>query len=371
MGAGMVVESTKRWTHVVRDVDRYGKIRYYYRRNGQPKVRLPDQVGSPEFEVAYIAVHGGGAAAAPLTVRAAATGTLLWLVQHYYASSDFMMLDPVTRSKRRPILDAICQEPLSQTDSSPLGDCPLRVFGAAHVQVLRDRKVATPEAANGRVKALRRVFAFAVENKPPLAQGNPARDVKLLKTNTSGHHTWTLAEIDAFVKVHPRGTKAHKMLCLLLLGGVRISDAARLGRQHETMGGKRLTFTAYKNRNKSPMRIDIPILPMLRDALDACPSKGLTYMETEFGRPFTIKGMGNRFRDWCDAAHLTHCSAHGLRKAGATIAAENGATAHELMSIFGWSDLRQPEKYTRAAQRGRLATSGIQHLSIAASEDDA
>jgi len=52
-------------------------------------------------------------------------------------------------------------------------------------------------------------------------------------------------------------------------------------------------------------------------------------------------------------------SRHGLRKAGATIAAENGATAHQLMSIFGRSTLKQAEIYTKAAQQKLLAASGM------------
>ena len=48
---------------------------------------------------------------------------------------------------------------------------------------------------------------------------------------------------------------------------------------------------------------------------------------------------------------------HGLRKAAATIAAENGATAYELMSIFGWLTLKEAERYTRAAERKRLGVS--------------
>jgi integrase len=47
--------------------------------------------------------------------------------------------------------------------------------------------------------------------------------------------------------------------------------------------------------------------------------------------------------------------AHGLRKAGATIAAENGATAHQLMSIFGWRMLEQAEVYTEKARQQLLA----------------
>jgi hypothetical protein len=54
-------------------------------------------------------------------------------------------------------------------------------------------------------------------------------------------------------------------------------------------------------------------------------------------------------------AGLSHWSAHGLRKAGAAIAAENGAKPHQLMSVFGWLSLKQAELYTRAAQQKRIA----------------
>src|SRR5262249_15720397 len=43
-------------------------------------------------------------------------------------------------------------------------------------------------------------------------------------------------------------------------------------------------------------------------------------------------------------------------KAAATRAAENGATAHELMAIFGWRDIKEAEIYTREAQRKKLAS---------------
>ena len=88
----------------------------------------------------------------------------------------------------------------------------------------------------------------------------------------------------------------------------------------------------------------------------------MTYLVTEFGRPFTANGFGNRFHKWCDAAGLKHCSAHGLRKAGATIAAENGATPHQLHSIFGWTTLRQAEGYTRRTNQERMASESMSLL---------
>ena len=51
----------------------------------------------------------------------------------------------------------------------------------------------------------------------------------------------------------------------------------------------------------------------------------------------------------------------GLRKAGATIAAENGATPYQLMSIFGWKTLEQAELYTKKVRQQMMA-GGSMHL---------
>jgi hypothetical protein len=51
-----------------------------------------------------------------------------------------------------------------------------------------------------------------------------------------------------------------------------------------------------------------------------------------------------------------------LRKAAATVAAENGATAHELMSIFGWLSIEEAERYTRTAERKKLAARAMGRL---------
>jgi hypothetical protein len=61
---------------------------------------------------------------------------------------------------------------------------------------------------------------------------------------------------------------------------------------------------ASKGRNKSKTRrtIDIPISPELALALSSTPTGDLTYLVTDNGQAFTINGLGNKFRDWCDAA---------------------------------------------------------------------
>ncbi len=52
----------------------------------------------------------------------------------------------------------------------------------------------------------------------------------------------------------------------------------------------------------------------------------------------------------------------GLRKAGATRAAERGASERQLMAIFGWSTGKMAQHYTRSADRKRLAHDAAQFL---------
>jgi integrase len=191
--------------------------------------------------------------------------------------------------------------------------------------------------------------------------------VPYLKTNTEGFHTWTVEEIRQFEAAHPIGTMARMAVAVLVFTGQRRSDAVLFGRQHETKGGGSLSFTQFKGRNRKPVKLVIPILPELRAIIDNTPRKGMTYIETEFGRPFTANGFGNRFRKWCDDAGLPHCSAHGLRKAGATVAAENGATERQLMDIFGWRTAKQVEAYTRAVRQEKVAGEAM-HLIIPKAE---
>jgi integrase len=135
--------------------------------------------------------------------------------------------------------------------------------------------------------------------------------------------------VHRFEARHPVGSKARLALALLLLLGVRRGDLATLGRQHVRDGWIR--FVPAKTRYRCREMSEKPILPPLAGIIAASPIGGLTFLETEFDKPFTPAGFGNWFRARCNEAGLPQCTAHGLRKAGASIAAENGATDRQLM----------------------------------------
>jgi hypothetical protein len=71
------------------------------------------------------------------------------------------------------------------------------------------------------------------------------------------------------------------------------SDLVLLGKQHVRNGW--LKFTAQKDRNRKPVALEIPLLPVLQEIIEASPTGDLTFLVSEFERPFT-PGGGNWFR---------------------------------------------------------------------------
>ena len=190
----------------------------------------------------------------------------------------------------------------------------------------------------GPVKAIKAMFKWALaEEKVP---HDPSRDLTVAPPPAGGHHTWTVEEVRQFEERHPIGTKARLALALLLWTGVRRSDVVTLGRQHVRNGW--LRFTQQKNRNRKPVVTQIPILPELRHIIDESPCGDLNFLVTSTGAPYTLWGFGNWFRDRCVEAAVPG-RAHGLRKAGAATAAENGATTKQLMANFGWLSVEEAE----------------------------
>ncbi len=363
--------------YVVFDPDRHGKPRYYFRRKGQKKVRLRAEPGTQafmdEFRAACEGTHPAQLPKTPQRKGArprppAAPRTpdsLAWLFAEYLRR-DRELKDgcETTRKRRAVVIDEICAEPVSESDNTPIGSLPYATLRPRVVRVVCDRS-PTPATANARLKAFRQAFRFAIDDE--MIEINPARDASYRHDPSEGYHTWSVEEVEQFHRRHPLGTTPRLAVDLLLFSGQRRSDVVLLGKQHRQGSGWKLT--QFKGRNKSPVTMWIPILPILQASIDACPSKGLTYLETRAGNPFTAKGFGGRMKVWCNQADLSpDCTAHGLRKAGATIAAENGATVHHLMSIFGWKKMAQAEIYTKKAEQKRLAMASM-HMLIPSNND--
>ncbi|MCP2207750.1 tyrosine-type recombinase/integrase [Bradyrhizobium diazoefficiens] len=345
-----------RLRYCVYDPDPRGNPRYYVRKPGFKKVRIrevfEDRNGniSPEFMLAYFAALDGlskKAAAPPSTPR---EKTFYWLVDQYCRSEEFKRFDVLTQNDKRGVLNRFCES---------AGNLPYEAFRTEDVERSRDKRSATPGAADKLVKYLRSLFKWAVRKKH--AKTNPAIGVEKIN-ETEGWHTWTRSEVERYRKHHEIGSKARLALEIMLNIGARRSDACRIGRQHEVDGY--LEFVAWKGRNRAKTRKTIVarFTAELKLALTSTPTGDLTYLVNDLGRPFTIAGFGNKMREWCDAAGLSQCSSHGLRKASAVAMAESGARAPELCALFGWSKLETAEIYIREANKRVMVDNAFARL---------
>ena len=193
-------------TGCIEDRDRHRNVRIYYRAKDKPKVRLRGTPWTPEFMAEYEAAKGEASVA---KAKGITPGTWRWLCAKYFSEcTDYKRLDARVQRVRRGILEATFDEPIVPGSPRFFRDIPLSRMAANEVEVLRDRKLAFPEGANNRVKAIRAVFKWAVRKEgtdgKPLASTNPARDVPYLKSNNpGGYHTWTLDEVHQFQERHP------------------------------------------------------------------------------------------------------------------------------------------------------------------------
>jgi integrase/recombinase XerD len=339
---------TLRLRFVVSDRDRHGNVRYYFRRRGEKKVRLHGIPGSKEFMEAY-SLALASVTSRPATGNIELRSSFGFLCKEYFRSQTFKALNVSTRLWRRRVLEEICERH---------GEKPYAKLQPKNVRSLRDEKANAPGAANTRLKGLRALFRWAIEND--FVVDNPTRGVEPIRYVTDGYHSWTVDEVETFEARHPIGSKARLAFALMLYTGCRRGDAVRLGPQHVHEG--RLRYRQQKNEGRHPIDIDIPVHADLAEVISATPSGHLNFLVTDFGKPFSVAGFGNKFREWCNQAELPNCSAHGLRKALAVRLAEGGATPHEIMSITGHLSLDEVERYTRGANTRRLANSAMEKI---------
>jgi integrase len=327
--------------HLHQQRSRHGRLVWYVRIGKGPRTRLNEVYGTPEFDAAYKAALAGE------SVRPGKPGggTLRWLFDLYRQSQEWRDLSQATRRQRenifRPIMEGAGKEP----------------FAAIDKQTIRDgikRRFSTPAQARHFLDCMRGLFKWAVESE--IAKSDPTAGLKVKKPKTEGFPVWNDDEIAQFEKRWPLGTRERVMFDVFLYTGLRRGDAAKLGKQHIRNGVIEITT------EKTGTRVTIPVLPVLAATLAAGPVGDLAIIATKTGAPMVKESLGNMFADACRAAGIRK-SAHGLRKAAATVAANNGATVAQLEAIFGWEGGRMASLYTKSADRKKLAASGIGMMS--------
>jgi len=326
---------------------------WYVRRGHDKRIRLRADYGTPEFWEQYEAALYGTAPAAPKIK----TGSLKWLWDRYRETTAWAELSSATRKQRENIMLHV----LETAAEVPYGD-----ITSETIEEGKDRRRDTPAQSRNFLDCMRGLFRWAKSAKH--VSVDPTDGVKNPKKKKGkGFPAWNEEDVARYQAFYPLGTKERVWLDLLLYTGPRRGDVVKLGRQHERLEhdpytGKPFKLISFKTEKGGEMiEVSIPILPILQETLDAGPTGELTYICGENGRPLTKESFGNAFSAAARKAGV-HKSAHGVRKIAATTAADNGATVHQLMSIFGWVTTQMAELYTKEANRKRLAREAVHTL---------
>lgn len=321
-----------------------GRVYHYYRK-GAVRVRLPGQPGSAEFMQAYHAAQAG--AQPPVGASRAIPGSMSAVAADWYRSPSFTSLKAPSQRTYRRLLEIFLKQH---------GDRILAHAEPRHLLKLLADMSSTPAQANALRNVLRSLFQFAFDRG--LRRDNPMRDVRRLKYKKQPIPTWSEEQIEQYYAHHAAGTPARLALELMLHTGQRRSDVIRMGPQHIRNG-----FLNVRQQ-KTDVELQIPVHAKLAAEIAAADIKGLVFLTTQAGAAYASgNSFYNKFRDWCDQAAIpAGMSPHGLRSAIARRLADAGCTPHEIMSITGHKTLAEVERYTRAANKTRLAVSATDRL---------
>ena len=329
--------------------DRHGRTRWRFRSKGFAR-DLGTDYGTDEFKRRYVEAeaecmgrHRAGAGA-DRTIP----GSLSDLVASYYKSPEWRGLADLTKRTYRGPIEGL---------RAKHGDKPVAALERKHVMAILAEKADTPAAANNLRKRLSQLLDHAIALD--WIKSNPARLVKPYRIEGGGFHAWDEGQIARFFEVHEPGTTGHRAVTIMLYTGAARVDAVKLGPWN--MKGGRLEYRRQKTVRSNGVMVSIPIHPDLAEVLADLPDDR-PLLATEYGKPRSPDGLGNKMREWCNQAGLAMCSSHGLRKACARRLAEAGTSAHEIMAVTGHKTLAEVQRYTESATREGLADSAMGKL---------
>lgn len=337
-----------------------GNFRYRVRVEGdaKTKIRIYAEPGHEEFQKQYLAARAGEKQG-PVKPTSEYTKprSAAWLVCRYLEHLEKQVLannaSHKTLKKKRNLLNrlAACQNK------------PMLIPQEKLIE-MQDELSATPSQADAFIESVSVMYEWAVKRK--LLKENTAKGIDRIYSKGSGATPWKAADVKRYLARHPRGTKAHVAISVLLWTGCRIEDLTMLGREHECVidGVDAIRWQPLK---KHSTEVEVPLLQPLRDATRAPTVQGRTYVLGRGGKPYSSgDSMSAMFKQWCRDAGLPHLSAHGVRKGLAELLAELGCSQYAIMSILGHSEAKTSEVYTRRVERWKLAADGLEKVAKSA-----
>jgi integrase len=248
--------------------DRHGKLRVYFRRGKGPRVSLPAEIGSEEFNSAYVgALAGEFETKRPQPRSAHAPGSIAALISSYMRSAAYVGLRQTTKTGYTSRIETLRTHHGHRTVAGLTRE---RIITRI-LQPYADR----PGAALCILKMLRVLIRHAIDIG--WLKHDPSLGIKRPKTKEI--RSWTEGEIETFENRWPIGTKQRLGFALLLYTGQRRSDVHRMTWADVNGGTIRVV------QQKTEAKLAIPLHCELLAVLAAAKRDHVTIINTAYGKP--------------------------------------------------------------------------------------
>lgn len=334
--------------------DRHGHARWRFRR-GKKVIALPGQPGEPRFEDAYQAAVEGRPVTKPALVRphpgAIVPRSLRDAWRIHVSTTEWKALRLSSKQQQRAVAERFLTGRVDPAQPTIWADVLLEHLQRRHVKAILAARSATPHAARHVLSLLRKLTLVALDESWIAA--DPTHRVKH-RPEFKGQRAWTDAERETFEARWPLGTTARTAYALALYTGSRRGDVREM--RWADIDGDVVRIV----QGKTKRALVLPVLPALRQALDAAERRGATILAKSNGDPYSAKTLSESVREWRRAAGLPNdCTLHGLRRTLGKTLAEGGATTRQIMDVLGHTSIQHAELYSREAEQQRLARAGM------------
>lgn len=330
--------STIRLKYVNSYIDSRGKLRHYYRRNGQ---RIP--LSADNLLSEYSRVHESFQ---NVRVQRVISGSFGALVELYYMSAEIAALRNSTKVEYKRLINKV---------NDKWRDVPLIGLTRRALLAYRDKLADTPVTANNTMRVLSTLLSFAVDRG--LLKENPIQGLRKLKVQSEGWRPWSDDQLEIFERLAEGASRVAFLLALYT--GQRRGDILKL-RWDQIKDG-----CLFLTQEKTQKTLVIPLHPHLQKELEMWrvgrKIVGPTIVHKQDGRAYTDDGFGTIWNR--EQTRLgVKAPFHGLRKNATIALIEAGCTPQEAQAITGHETLDMLNHYAKRVDQRRLAETAISKL---------
>ncbi len=297
--------------------------------------------------------------------------TVAWLAKQFLVSAQARSLNPTkTYKKADDALRRFCSLPWPKPEApdAVVGDAAFASVRREHMLQIRSRFADAPAQADDVVKYVRAMFYWG-EEAGFVHTANPAARMGSL-WQSDGIPAMTYEEFDRACAYYPVGTKQRLAFDLILYGGFRVSCLHEQGPQNVRAGwlhwteAKGRNSKALKRRGKADKVRTWKCHSTLAASIAATPHGITRFIVREDGKPYqSADRLSEAIRKWLKKAGVDK-SAHGIRKLGATMLADNGADLIVVRDYLGHTSFSESEVYIRYRDKRRASARAMELMDI-------